>query len=169
MTVSCSAPAPCVFVRWLLCSTLTCFKIPLVWFWHAVLSHRSLCRTYRAIQTLCRVKWVSSSGWRLNVMALSPGSSIFYPLMFALIRCSARSAPLRNSPVSALLNYAFSWLECGKRVCHFWTFTFNKTDAMSHMLRNPRGCISVTFFAVASFSEENINNSMKVVLLWWRH
>lgn len=52
-------------------------------------------------------------------------------------------------------------------MCHFWTFTLNKTDAMSHMLHNPwaYGCISV----VASFSEENINKRMEVVLLWCKH
>lgn len=107
---------------------------------------------YRAIQTLCRVKWVLSSGWRLNVMALSPGSRVFYPLMFALIRCSSRPALLRNSLVSALLNYAFSWLEYGTRVCHFWTFTLNKTDVISCMLRNPRARGRISAAAViASF------------------
>lgn len=104
-----SAPALGGFVCWLLCGALTCTKSPLVCFWHAVLSHRALCRTYRAIQTLCRAEWVLSSGWRLNVMALSPGSRVFYPLMLALIRCSTRSAPPRNSLASALLDYAFSW------------------------------------------------------------
>lgn len=142
-----SAPALCGFVRWLLCGSLTCFKSPLVCFWHAALSHRGLGRMYGAIQTLCRVKWVLSSGWRLNVMALSLGSRVFHPLMFALIRRS--SALLRNSLVSALLNYAFSWLEYGRRAYHSWTFALNKTDAVSRALRNlyARGCVAV----VASF------------------
>lgn len=144
--------------RWLFVQR---FKIPLVWFWHAVLSRRGPCRTYGAIQSLCRAKWVLSSGWRLNVMALSPGSRVFHPLMFALIRRSARSAPLRSSSVSALLNYAFSWLEYWRRVCHFWMFTLNKTDAMSHVLHNPQphGCISVaSTFCIKKY---------QVVLLRW--
>lgn len=71
-------------------------------------------------------------------------------------------APLRNSSASALLNYAFSWLEYGKRACHFWMFTLNKTDAMSHMLQNPRTADALAS-SVASFSE---STSMKVALLW---
>lgn len=163
-----SAPALCGFVRWLLCGSLTCFKSPLVCFWHAALSHRGLGRMYGAIQTLCRVKWVLSSGWRLNVMALSLGSRVFHPLMFALIRRS--SALLRNSLVSALLNYAFSWLEYGRRAYHSWTFALNKTDAVSRALRNlyARGCVAVVasfFFFLFDFFDLDAKIRTKAVFL----
>lgn len=111
-------------------SVVTWFEIPLVWFWHAALSHRGPCRTYRAIQVLRWAKWVLSSAWRLNVMALSPGSRVFHPLISTLIR----AAPPRSSSISALLNYAFSWLEYRRRMCHFWMFTFNKTDPVSPVI-----------------------------------
>lgn len=114
-----SAPALRGFVRRLLCGALTCTKSPLVWFWHAALSHRALCRMYRAIQTLCRVEWVLSSGWRLNVMALSPGRRVFYSLMLALIRCSTRSAPPRRRSASAL-----------SRSCVFMTRIWVKTGPL---------------------------------------
>lgn len=111
-------------------SAVTWFEIPLVWFWHAALSHRGPCRTYRAIQVLRGAKWVLSSAWRLNVMALSPGSGVFHPLISTLIR----AAPPRSSSISALLNYASSWLEYRRRMCHFWMFTLNKTDPVSRVI-----------------------------------
>ena len=116
----------------------------------------------------CRVKWVLSRGWRLNVMAPSPGTGVFYPLMFALIRCSARSAPLRNSLVSALLNYAFSWLEYGKRVCA----TSGRLHSTKRMQCRARCTINdhvdalvFSFWCIFYFLKENITKSMFVFAL----